>query len=152
MPQITAVVFDLDGTLLPLNSWSALTQALGASWPEHESIYDAYRESRIGYEQAKRRLLDLWRATGRANRECLLEIFNELPIRPEANEIVHWLKSQQYKTCLISGSMDLYVATVARRLDIDYYYANTSLLFDGTGQLIDFEYFLDQSTKKSGAT
>ena len=48
----------------------------------------------------------------------------------------------------MSGAVDLYVRVVAEKLGIVDWYANTELVWDIEGNLIDFHYFADQSQKK----
>lgn len=148
MTKITTVIFDVDGTLTPQNSWTALTEALGSSASRHMKIYWQYSEGLLDDVSAKGQLLQLWGRTGRPTREALSDILRALPIRPEAHHIIQWLKDHNYNICLISGSMDLYVQLVAEMLGVPSYFANTKLFFNNRGELIDFDYFRDQSAKK----
>lgn len=148
MTKITTVVLDVDGTLTPQNSWTAVTEALGSSASQHMDIYYKYSEGLLDDTSAKQLILQLWGRTGRPTRQTLSAILRALPIRPEAHNLIQWLKYNQFNICLISGSMDVYVSLVAGQLDIASYFANATLLFDCRGTLADFNYFLDQSAKK----
>lgn len=66
---------------------------------------------------------------------------------PEANDVVKYL-SQRYHVCLISGAVDMWIQSVAVRLGVEDWYANTSLIWGENGELIDFDYTLNQARKK----
>lgn len=144
---IRAIVLDIDSTLAPGISWTALTEGLGASPEEHLRIYDDYRTGKISYEESKKRLIGLWRATGNANRQFFEDLFTKRPLRPEANDVVGALQ-KRYRICLITGSMDAYAVAVAKRLGVEDYYANTTLHWDSSGQLADYDYDLNQAELK----
>ncbi len=143
-----AAIFDIDGTLAPHTSWTTLTKDLGADPEEHERIFRKYREGKLAYDEARRRLIDLWKATGNATRPSFEAIFRAWPLRDGAESLFDYLHDGHYLTCLITGSMDLYAAAVAQRLGADRYYANTELVWDGNGVLADMHYEADQGAKK----
>lgn len=148
MSALKAIAFDVDGTLTPLNSWTALTEALGSSPDNILSIYESYARGCIGESSAKQQLLDLWRQDGTPTKKQLLDIFWSLPIRAEARSLIDWLKARQYDVCIISGSMDIYVSIVAQKLGVSSFFANTMLKFDDDDILVDLDYTLNQSSKK----
>jgi HAD superfamily phosphoserine phosphatase-like hydrolase len=147
MENIKAIIFDVDGTLANETSWVRLTYDLGASEQEHLRIFTDMRKGLIDYPQAKQLLLSLWQATGRANRSEFQKIFDSWPLNPSAQEVSKYLQAN-YLLCHISGSMDLYIETVATKLGITYWYANTQLVWDAEENLIDFHYTPDQSAQK----
>jgi phosphoserine phosphatase len=49
---------------------------------------------------------------------------------------------------LITGSVDLYAETIARRLGVADWYANTPLVFNNADNLVDYHYEQDQAAKK----
>jgi len=144
MPDIKAIIFDIDGTLTPGNSWMAFTNDLGASVNDHMSIYKNHLDGVIGLDESKEQLLAMWQATDKANKQHIQEIFHTWPIRPEAKPLVTWLKDQGYLVCLITGSVGLYAEHIASELGIDDYYANADLFFDEAGNLSSFHYTANQ--------
>ena len=142
-----AIIFDVDGTLSPEISWTALTRDLGASVEDHTAIYHQYKEGQINYTGSKRQLIDLWQATGNANKNYFLTLFESWPLIPEAPSIVENL-AEKYSICLITGSMDLYAQTVAQKLHVTDYYANTTLHWGETGSLLNMDYELNQAKRK----
>ncbi len=143
-----AVIFDIDGTLTEYTSWVSLTEGLGASVEAHDVIYQAYLSEAITYEESKERLVSLWRATGKADQQTMASIFGKIPLRENAVETVNGLTEKGYLTCLITGSMDLYAAAVASKFKATEWYANTHLIFDDQGMVIDYDYHRDQVAKK----
>ncbi len=148
MKNIKAVVFDLDGTLTDGVSWLSLTRGLGASVQQHSTIFKDLKEGKTTYTYAKKALVELWQATGKATKSNLEELFQGWPIKDEARDIITWLNQNGYVICLISGSVDTYTKILADRLNIHNYFANTKLIFNEDGELIDFNYELRQAQKK----
>jgi phosphoserine phosphatase len=142
------IILDIDGTLTSEISWQTLTRELGASVERELDIYENMLRGRLTYAKAKHQVVQLWQATGHANRTFITGIFERLPLDPAAGLLVEWLKGRDAIICLISGSVDLFVETIARRLGVSNYYANTELVFDPSGQLTDFHYETDQAGKK----
>ncbi len=141
-------VLDICGTLAPEDSWLALTRDMGGSVENHLAIFHDYREGRITYEESKVQLIGLWRATGKANRTAMRDIFSAWPIDPAAEPLVAELRAKGYLPLIITGAVDLYAEVVAERLSIVDWYANTPLDFDENGELVTYHYDLDQSGKK----
>lgn len=73
--------------------------------------------------------------------------FEALPLDPAAKAVTQAAKIGR-TVCLITGSMDMYAQIVARKLEIDHWYANTTLHWDTEGNLVDMDYELNQGQKK----
>ncbi len=143
-----AIIFDIDGTLTEEHSWTALTRDLGASVEDHLKIYDDMRAGLIDLAAAEIQLCDLWRATGRATKENIVNFFESWPLRPDAKDVVAELKKAGYKICLITGFADIYAEYIAGQLGVVEYYANTVMVFDDLGQLSSFSYKPNQAEVK----
>ena len=61
MINFKAVVFDIDGTLTPQVSWTAFTKDIGGSVVEHLAIYEDTLNGKLGLDDSKRKLLEMWR-------------------------------------------------------------------------------------------
>jgi phosphoserine phosphatase len=142
------IVLDVDHTLTSHNSWTELTHVLGASSETHLALYQQLLDGEIELDEANSKLVDMWRATGKANRTSIEQAFRDMPLRPGAMTLARWLDQHKYRTCLISGSMDVYVAVIADRLQIKNWFANGRLIFDDQGTLIGLRYNPDQSATK----
>ena len=84
LPNKKIIAFDVDGTLTGIQSWTKLTEDLGASVSEHMTIYNKLRNNEISYLTAKEQLMQEWKNTGKLNRDHLLKIFASWPIKKEA--------------------------------------------------------------------
>jgi len=146
--SIKAVIFDIDGTLSPDISWTKLTLRLGHSVPHHMWIYEKFKSGKLEYNEAKKALLSLWTASGSLSRSRLEEMFKNWTLKDDAIPIFQYLKSKNYITCLITGSMDLFAQVIAQRVGADFWYANTDLIWDGDNHLKDFIYEINASDKK----
>ncbi len=148
MPKLKAVIFDIDGTLTEQNSWTAFTRDIGGSVAHHLAIYHDHIEGRIGLDESKRKLLKMWQATGKANKQQIEKTFSGWPIKPEARVLIDWLKKEGYIVCLITGSVGMYAKNVADQLGIDDYFSNAELYFDEGEELINFHYTANQAEVK----
>ena len=144
---IKAIIFDIDGTLSSEVSWLKLTEGLGASVQKHMEIFEKYLNREISYKDAKGDLIRLWQTTGNANKDYMSEMFSSWKLKDDAHEIISYL-CNHYKIVLISGSIDLYVKSVANKLGIEDWYANTKTDWDKNSELIDFHCFRNQALKK----
>lgn len=148
MSHREAVILDIDGTVSPGISWQDLTRDLGGSVEEHMIIFNALRAADISLEAAKKQLVELYQATGKADRNSIQRVLENWPLKLNALSMVTSLKNNGYEICLITGSFLPFAKTVAAKLDIEHYYANSDLVFDDDGRLIDFDYTLDQAGQK----
>jgi HAD superfamily phosphoserine phosphatase-like hydrolase len=145
--KITTIIFDVDGTLSEEVSWLKLTQGLGGSPEEHADIFDRFKKGKLTYPEAKRQLILLWQDTGNANKTFMTQMFLSWSLKHDAEETITYLK-QNYRVCLMSGAVDLYVKIVAEKIGITDWYANTELIWNEENNLVDFNYHADQAQKK----
>jgi phosphoserine phosphatase len=145
--QFDVVGFDLDETFTPSISWQMMTEGMGASVSELLRLYEGLKRGELTLKRAQDELVALWRASGKARKSFLTRLFEKHVIYPEAFEVVGYLKEKGYRLVIVSGGVDLYVEVMARRLGIEDYFANTTLLWEGD-ELVGMEYELEQAGKK----
>jgi phosphoserine phosphatase len=150
MTNIRAIIFDVDQTLTEEISWYKLTKLLGANPERHLEIFHKFQTGELTYPVAKKQLLDLWFATGNANVFKMRAIFKGFEFSPGTTEIIKYLQAKDYKLCLISGSLDLYIEIVAQRLKITDWFGATKVYFEAGGNLTDFDYKLSNGEEKVG--
>lgn len=143
-----AIIFDIDGTLTDTVSWLKITEILGASVDEHSRIFADFTDEKITYTDSKQQLMTLWQSTGNANRHFMTKAFRDWDFSEGAEKLVQACSDKGYTVAIITGSVDLFAQAVADHFGIAHYYANTELVWDERGNLIDFHYTKDQSTKK----
>lgn len=148
--DIKAIILDLDQTLTTdTASWLQFTKLLGADYDTHLSIFNKFKAGEISYKEAKGDLINLWRGSSKLDREHIKNLFQKVELRDGAIDAVQYLK-QKYKICIISGAIDIFVETIAKRLKIEDRYASTKFFFDEKDELIDFQYTLSRGEEKLG--
>lgn len=146
--MIKAIILDIDGTLTNNISWLKITELLGASVQEHERIFSQLTSSQLTYAESKQQLVNLWTSTGNANKDFLTEVFNNWSLKDGAHDLIRYFNEANIPTVLITGSVDLFAERIASILGVGYFYANTDLVWDNDGNLIDFNYERNQASKK----
>ena len=144
---LKAIILDIDGTLTPTVSWLAFTEGLGGNVSEHSRIFEDFKNGKTTYTDAKKELIELWRATGKADRVSVTKQFESWELFPGVEEAVAMLVAN-YKVCLITVHLTFRAEVLAKRLDITNWYANTTLHWDSDDVIVDMDYTLDQATKK----
>ena len=86
--MIEAVVFDIDNTLTNDVSWLRVTELLGASVSKHEDIFHKFSAGELPYVEAKNQLIQLWQATGKANKAHWETMFADWPLKDDAATLV----------------------------------------------------------------
>lgn len=136
MDTIKLVCFDLDQTLITENSWKELNLALGMSEAEDKQLYTDFVDGKISYEKWNDLVLERYLEHEGANRENITDILSQYTYQKGAREVVNYLRERDYELVLISGSIDIIVAHVARDLGISYAKANNTFIFDEQDKLL----------------
>ncbi len=145
--KISTIFFDIDGTLAEETSWLVLTSKLGADNAVIIKYLSQLKKGEIDLPTANRLVTEHWVETGNAKKEIFERIFTEINIRPEARKVIHAL-GKKYKVIVISGSMDLYVKSIADRLNLTEYFYNSQLNWDENDNLQAIDYIPDQAQHK----
>jgi HAD superfamily phosphoserine phosphatase-like hydrolase len=143
-----ALVCDIDNTLADGVSWYKITESLGASVQEHQAIFESYLAGDITYVESKDQLISLWQSGGKATRKQFAMLFENWQLRGGALELFEYARQRGWNTALITGSVDLFAETIACKLAVSHWYANTRLIWDQNGNLVDYDYEKDQSAVK----
>lgn len=146
--ETKAVIFDIDGTLTKEISWSYLAVKLEASPEEDLEIYHKHRAGKLTDAEADARILKMWTARGPVSKKRFIEVFDSIPLRPEAFELIKNLKQKGKIICLITGSMDLYAQMIAKKFGVEHYFWNADLFWDAENNILNFNYTADQGSKK----
>jgi len=146
--MIKAIILDIDNTLTNDVSWLKATELLGASVEEHIAIFDKFSKNELPYETAKKQLIQLWQDTGNNTKEFWEDMFSKWPLKDDAQGLVEYIAQQGHKTALITGSFDIFAQAIAKKLGISSWYANTEMVWDADGTLVDFHYVRNQAAQK----
>jgi HAD superfamily phosphoserine phosphatase-like hydrolase len=142
------ICFDIDGTLVDGISWYILTVGLECEKEDHEKIYQDCLDRKTSFSEGEIRLVELYKNAGNANLQTIKNIFDDVKLREGAVDLVKYLKKKGYLIYLISGAIDLYVEEVAKKVQADGWYANSSLEFDEKWNLIKLHYRDNQGKVK----
>ena len=115
MNKFKLVCFDVDGTLVNGVSWIWLTEGLSCSSKKHIDIFNRATRGEISFTEGERMLARMYKESGNATQEFIRNLFSESEPRPEATEVISYLKKKNYKVYLISGAIDIYVEEVAKK-------------------------------------
>lgn len=149
MENIKLVCFDVDGTLVEGNAWWMLTSALGYPLEKINNIFNQAKEGKISFREGERLFTKMFQDSGNATREFIANFFESIDVKPEAKDLIHYLKQKGYKIYLISGGIDIYVNSIARKIGVDGFYANSSLEFNQKGILQGIHYRENQKGVKT---
>ena len=147
--EIKAIIFDLDGTLTTSSiSWIRICEALGVSFAEQDKLYQKTKKGEITLTAAKRKLIEMYRATGLATQEHFIKMVQSLEYRDYAKEVLSYLQGKGYILSIISGSLDLFVESSAQYFGIKDLYSMTHFKWDHNGEFAGMDYELNQEQKK----
>lgn len=144
------IFFDLDGTLTPQSTWLLLNQKLGITPEEDKQLFDQYLAHTLQYNDWTKKLFEIHHSRGSITRDEIIAFVQTIEVRPDALDTITALKSKEYKLVLISGSVDVIVSEMAKRLGIDEWLACSQLAFDETGILSDIISTGDEADSKLG--
>lgn len=148
MNKIKLICLDIDGTLVDGVSWLLLTEGLGYSIQEHLDIFQRAKKGEISFTKGERLLTKMYKAGGNATKPFIREVFKKVKIRPEVKPLIAYLKKKGYLIYLISGAIDLYVEEIAKKLNADGFFANSTLDFGKNGILQKIHYRDNQGEVK----
>lgn len=135
-----AIILDVDKTLTERVTWYELTEKLGGDTAEHARLFSSYLGGKLSYEEMKSGLFKMWNQHGQVTKEQLKQIFTDVHLKGEALAVFGELQERGHQLCLISSSIDMFTEIVAKRFNIDYWYANSELVFDENDNWIDFHF------------
>jgi HAD superfamily phosphoserine phosphatase-like hydrolase len=148
MENIKLVCFDVDETLVDGISWWMLTEALGCSLEKAFNIFNQAREGKISFREGEKLFAKMFQESGNATREFIDNFFESIDVKPGAKDLIFYLKQKGYLIYLISGGIDIYVNSIARKLKVDGFYSNSSLEFDKKRVLQGIHYRENQKVVK----
>jgi phosphoserine phosphatase len=125
---IRLVVFDLDGTLTPVDSlWKYLHDAFG-TWEKGRIAAERYRKGEISYTDWAEADARCW--TG-VSLVTLSEVLGKIPYRNGVRTVVDHLKHNSVKTAIVSAGLSVLADKFARELNADFAEANDLEVNDG---------------------
>lgn len=122
--------FDLDGTLtIGDPSWVMVHKSFGTMHVGEEGER-LYSNGKISYREFILKDISAWPNPLRKDR--LKEILRSYRLRDDAEYVMNYLRSRGLKTAILTAALDIIAKDIARKLKVDYVYANR-LGFDKDG-------------------
>ncbi len=132
--KIRLVIFDLDGTLTPVDSlWRFLHDAFG-TWDQGKIAAQRYTRGEISYKEWAETDAGYWAG---AQLSEVAKIIDRIPYREGASQVFQELKRQGVRTAILSAGLSLFTDKAARELGADLALSNELLTNDGrlTGEI-----------------
>jgi phosphoserine phosphatase len=132
--RIRLVVFDLDGTLTPVDSlWRFLHEEFG-TWSKGKVAAQSYRQGRISYKEWAETDAKNWAGSSLSK---INEALERIPYRKGAREVFRVLRENNVKTAIISAGLSLLADKAAKELGADLTLSNELETDDGrlTGEI-----------------
>lgn len=121
MEKLKLVVFDVDGTLIKVNSsWQSLHEKLG-TWDKGKQHTQQFHQRTITYEDWARLDASLWR--GLPIKEAQ-QIVDHIPYNDETQDVITTLKENNFKIALLSAGLSLITERIRREIEVDDSLAN----------------------------
>lgn len=126
--NIRLVIFDLDGTLTPVDSlWRYLHEAFG-TWDRGKIAALKYRRGEISYKEWAETDAGNWAGASLSQVTNMLE---QIPYREGAREVFNELKHRQVRTAILSAGLSILADKAARELGADVAFSNELETNDG---------------------
>jgi len=121
MEKLRLTVFDVDGTLIKVDSiWRFLHKKLG-TWTKGKQYAKQFSKGWITYKEWAQLDASLWKNQSLRKVQQLVE---KIPYVDGAQEVIKTLKRHDVKVILLSAGLSLLSERVERELDIDYSLSN----------------------------
>ncbi len=126
--NIRLVIFDLDGTLTPVDSlWRYLHEAFG-TWDRGKIAALKYRRGEISYKEWAETDAGYWAGASLSQVTNLLE---QIPYREGAREVFDELRRRQVRTAILSAGLSILADKAAKELGADIALSNELETNDG---------------------
>jgi phosphoserine phosphatase len=128
------IAFDMDSTLIQAEIIDELAKMMGVG-EEVSRVTEAAMRGELDFKQSFTRRLSLLRGLPQSR---VLELLDRVPLSDGAERLISTLKSQGYKTAILSGGFTFFGRHLQSRLGFDYLHANELEIVDGlvTGNVV----------------
>lgn len=133
--MIKIIFFDCDGVLTFGSIWERLEEFVNLDKNLSLQWAKDYYEGRISSREWEERVEKVYKKAG-LTKEQFEKLIELISFNPEAVEFLKVLNKKYpwIKKGIISSSVESYIKKVAERLNLDFWKANSSLVFDETGK------------------
>jgi phosphoserine phosphatase len=101
------ICFDVDGTLTEHKaSWEELTRGLGLPVSKIVEVYLGTESGQMTFAEGEKILKDLFLTCGNASKQFITGIFEKMPAREDARELIDYLKANNYLVYLVPEQLN----------------------------------------------
>lgn len=132
--NIRLVIFDLDGTLTPVESlWQYLHENFG-TWEQGKATALKYERGEISYKQWAESDAGYWIGVSLSK---ITKVLDEIPYRKGAREVFEELRRRQIRTAIVSAGLSFLTDKIAKEFEADAAVSNELEANDGvlTGRI-----------------
>ena len=128
------IAFDMDSTLIQAEIIDELAKMQGVG-EEVSRVTEAAMRGELDFQQSFTRRVSLLRGLPESR---VYELLDRVPVTDGAARLISTLKSQGYKTAILSGGFTFFGRHLQSKLGIDYLHANELEIRDGivTGNVV----------------
>lgn len=121
--KLELILFDMDGVLADIiSSWQHIHNHFCTS---NEHSVKAYMKGEIDDHEFIRRDVCLWKKQNQyPTYQQVEKILSKIPLMNGASELFFFLHQQNIKTAIVSAGLDILASNIAKKLNINYIYAN----------------------------
>lgn len=126
------LILDLDGTVTTHSTWVRLNTAMGISPEQDDELFQQYTDGLLSYIDWTKKLIAIY-TSNRAplTRQQLVQLADDIELRTDTEEFIQSAKVKGYKIFLVSGSVDVLVERVAKRIHADGWLSCSKAVFEG---------------------
>jgi phosphoserine phosphatase len=133
--MIRLVVFDVDGTIIEVeSSWKYLHEKF-YTWKEGKEYAEKFFQGIISYEEWARLDASLWRGI---TADRVHQIIKKIPYIKGAKETLTRLREEGLKVVLLSAGLSPIIERIIEDVEVDFFLANELVTKDGflTGEVV----------------
>ena len=142
------IFFDLDGTLTPRSTWYDLNLLLGITEEEDKKLFDQYLKDELTYTDWTAELARIAKSRGSVSRDEIVAFAENVELRADAISTITALKEKGYHIVLLSGSVDVVLEALAKKIGITEWLSCSTLEFDEQGKLNNIVSIGDEADAK----
>lgn len=132
--MIKIIFFDCDGVLTFGSVWEKLEDILQLDKNETSKWVKEYYSGKISFKEWERRVENAYKQAGLTKLQ-LQKVLEKIEFNPDALDFLKWLNKHhpEIKKGIVSSSVHCYIEKVAEKLKLDFWRANSKLIFDEKG-------------------
>lgn len=142
------IFFDLDGTLIPGNSWYEFNLYFGMSETEDKVLLDWYTRGLITYDEWDNLIVKILGEKNQITKDKVSEFVQTIEPRTDAKDVITKCKELGYTTIILSGTMEQIAESVRERLGADHSYTTSTIVFHEDGTFKDIANDKDEAPAK----